>query len=632
MGRILCVATAWIVWAVGAPAATYHVSPRGDDDRDGLTPATAWRTVQRVNTADLQPGDQVLFERGGEWRESLRPQRGAEGAPILYGAYGEGPKPLFTGSVLLNRVADWQPAGEGLWTTVGPQPTGRVVLAADSLGRLGLHREQGAEASGRLSADGYVVTCATPGQAGNHIQLVLAPFEIEQGKVYELSFRARSSQPLKLLAPHLMMRDPPWRSYGAGRTKGSWTVGPEWVECRQHYLAAVTAADARLTFYLGDVLPAGAALTIADLNLTECEGGDPLPVDVGNIIFDHGRACGVKKWQEADLAAEFDYWYDEARHLVKLRLNANPAERYDSIELALARHLVDQSNAAHVIYENLAFRYGAAHGIGGGNTHHIVVRDCDFGWIGGADQFGGDRTVRYGNGVEFWGNAHDNLVERCRLWEIYDAALTNQSSGANAVHRDIIYRNNVVWNCEYSFEYWNNPETAVTENIVFAHNTCVNAGHGWSHGQRPDPNGRQLCFYTNRAATRGIRILNNIFYEARTVAFDAFSWPVEVMASPEVILLDHNAWAQAEGTMIRFKDKSYTMAQFADYQRDTGQERHSVVGDPRFVDLAGRRFGLLPNSPCVDAGLEIGYEGDFVGTKRSVGRAPDIGAYELAGP
>ncbi len=80
----------------------YHVSPVGNDANDGRTPATAWRTLAKVNDTVFAPGDQILFARGGTWRESLKASSSGEpGKPILYAAYGQGAKPKFWGSVLL---------------------------------------------------------------------------------------------------------------------------------------------------------------------------------------------------------------------------------------------------------------------------------------------------------------------------------------------------------------------------------------------------------------------------------------------------------------------------------------------------------------------------------------------------
>ncbi len=145
----------------------------------------------------------------------------------------------------------------------------------------------------------------------------------------------------------------------------------------------------------------------------------------------------------------------------------------------------------------------------------IVVRDCDLSYIGGGHHGtrADGRPVRFGNGVEFWSSARDCVVEGCRLWEIYDAALTNQGDGTN-VQENIVYRRNVIWNCEYSFEYWNRDATSRTNNIRFEHNTCVDAGFGWGHGQRPDRNGRHLMFYDNTAATSGVVVRYNIFSNA----------------------------------------------------------------------------------------------------------------------
>ena len=72
---------------------TYYVSIDGDDDNDGLTPETAWKTAERVNRMWLKPGDGVLFKRG----DLFRGYKFMAQAGVTYGAYGEGEKPKFYG-------------------------------------------------------------------------------------------------------------------------------------------------------------------------------------------------------------------------------------------------------------------------------------------------------------------------------------------------------------------------------------------------------------------------------------------------------------------------------------------------------------------------------------------------------
>ena len=460
----------------GNRATAYYVSGDGSDASDGRSPDTAWRSLERVAGADLQPGDSVLFRRGDAWRGQLLVKRsGAEGSPITFGAYGEGPKPVLLGSVAFNRPEQWRHEGGNIWATT---------------------------------------------------------------------------------------------------------------EKERHLL----------------------------------------PEDVGNIIFDGGESCGVKVWTEADLNAPGKFWYDPDRHVVKLHLARNPAAIYDKIEFALGRYIVSQWNRAHVAYEDLDLRYGGAHGIAGGSVHHITVRNCDFSYLGGAKLL--DR-VRYGNGVEFWGNAHDCLVENCRLWEIYDTGLTNQNSGADAAQYNLTYRNNVIWNCEYSFEYKSGPETSRTWNIVFENNTCAFAGHGWGHHQRPNPGGRHLLFMYGiqgaPAKSHDIVIRNNIFFEARGHSFWAPSWPRE---GTDALKMDHNCWYQPDAFMIFLQAEVFTMNQFAQYQAERKTEPNSIATNPYFVDPARRDFRLKADSPCIDAGTATDRKADFAGTPVPQGAAPDIGAYE----
>ena len=70
---VLAVASLFLV-AGPAWATTFYVDCAGGiDTNDGLSPATAWKTVAKVNGSTFAAGDQILFKRGGIWNESLVP-------------------------------------------------------------------------------------------------------------------------------------------------------------------------------------------------------------------------------------------------------------------------------------------------------------------------------------------------------------------------------------------------------------------------------------------------------------------------------------------------------------------------------------------------------------------------------
>ena len=69
-----------------APA-TYYVAPDGDDRAEGLTRATAWRTIRKACT-EAGPGDTVLFQPGAYHGQFLPARCGRRGQPITFRADG----------------------------------------------------------------------------------------------------------------------------------------------------------------------------------------------------------------------------------------------------------------------------------------------------------------------------------------------------------------------------------------------------------------------------------------------------------------------------------------------------------------------------------------------------------------
>ena len=94
----------------------YYVSSSGGNDGlDGLTQATAWKTLAKVNSSSFSAGDIILLKRGDTWREILQvPSSGTSGSYITFGNYGSGADPQIYGS---EESASWTNNGGNLWVS-----------------------------------------------------------------------------------------------------------------------------------------------------------------------------------------------------------------------------------------------------------------------------------------------------------------------------------------------------------------------------------------------------------------------------------------------------------------------------------------------------------------------------------
>lgn len=92
------------------PKRVFYIDARtGNNDLDGHSPQTAWRTLFQVHSAGLRAGDVVRLARGSVWRrESLFLDAGAQGTadePIVIEAYGTGEPPT-----IADPAAHWDAA------------------------------------------------------------------------------------------------------------------------------------------------------------------------------------------------------------------------------------------------------------------------------------------------------------------------------------------------------------------------------------------------------------------------------------------------------------------------------------------------------------------------------------------
>ncbi|MEI7502707.1 MAG: right-handed parallel beta-helix repeat-containing protein [Paludibacter sp.] len=78
----------------------YYISNTGNDATNGKSIETAWKSIERVNQANLEPGDQLLFECGQRFEGELKIKNsGTKAQPTVISSYGNGAKPVITGAI-----------------------------------------------------------------------------------------------------------------------------------------------------------------------------------------------------------------------------------------------------------------------------------------------------------------------------------------------------------------------------------------------------------------------------------------------------------------------------------------------------------------------------------------------------
>lgn len=91
----------------------YISSSEGDDNNDGLSPETPFKTIQGVNKVWPKEGDAVLFKRGDTFRFA---EPIVTSNTFIYGSYGEGIKPKIYGSPENYAKSDkWKKHKDNIW-------------------------------------------------------------------------------------------------------------------------------------------------------------------------------------------------------------------------------------------------------------------------------------------------------------------------------------------------------------------------------------------------------------------------------------------------------------------------------------------------------------------------------------
>lgn len=321
------------------------------------------------------------------------------------------------------------------------------------------------------------------------------------------------------------------------------------------YSAFGTGAKPKLIGSIDASLP-------SDWELTEVEnvykytgklGG--AAADVGQIIFDLGRAWGIKLQNGLAIGTnsnglemiasgtpkiggpeglkhdlEYFHKWNEGDNLYLYSKDGNPAERFSSIEI------VDRGNGIaiggkNITIDNLELFGFGSHGVGSGTTEGLTVQNCTFSFIGGSRQFGDwNDNTRFGNAVEIYGGAKNFIIRNCYAHNIYDCCWTVQyqsdSQGRDIIFEDVEFYNNVACYSNTGLEVWlnnkaeynNTDATYGMKNLRLHDNYTFYNGYGWSQ-QRPNKDGN--IFYGDPSVTTTVYENCSVY---RNVGMFASKW------------------------------------------------------------------------------------------------------------
>jgi hypothetical protein len=132
-------------------AASYHIdAEQGSDTRDGESPESAWKSLEKVEKVELKPGDKILLKAGQVFFGKLHPNgSGEDGKPITVDKYGQGANPVIHGegkvenTVQLHNQHHWEirnltvtNTDGGGWDDEGREIRRAVQVTAEDVGDL----------------------------------------------------------------------------------------------------------------------------------------------------------------------------------------------------------------------------------------------------------------------------------------------------------------------------------------------------------------------------------------------------------------------------------------------------------------------------------------------------------------
>lgn len=179
-----------------------------------------------------------------------------------------------------------------------------------------------------------------------------------------------------------------------------------------------------------------------------------------------------------------------------------------------------------------------------------------------------------------------------------------------------------------------------TNTITVRYNSIMNGNYG-IYAYVSNFNVYYNKFTSNKTAicvlnNYHLRAENNVFYNNINNAISAYSGSTVVSKNNIFNISGSSKAYSTSGTLTSDYNTFNTQysgfingyGSLSAWRSASGQDMHSMVATPQFVNPAAGNFSLQPSSPCINAGVVCGYSQDFFGNAVPFGNSSDIGYYE----
>ena len=344
-----------------------------------------------------------------------------------------------------------------------------------------------------------------------------------------------------------------------------------------------------------------------------------LSTEACNFIYtnqDGTTVGGTLRWEEDYLCAQGD-WHDTRMGMAEQKTVpdvkkvlvysvGNPGQVYRHIECALWGRRNLSNNVPYTVTEDLGFFGSGVHAMSGG-SHHMIIRRCSFCFIGGS-VWNRNLRIRFGNGVEFWEQGDDILIEDCYFNEVFDSCITHQGSSKCQPAHNLVMRNNFFAN--YGMGAYEGRDQ-MSVNSCFRDNICLYAGYGFSgYGDTkprsseiyPQPMGHHLFMWRIPEASEGgcLDIGGNTFLDAAGAAMYSIISPE---AEAQMKMHDNRYYTGNRKLFNRIGGKSYAPREFGEYLREYGED--GAVYLDAMPDPYRIRRDWCEKTGCSDMGLSL---------------------------